>query len=123
MDELSRITEPLLDVLEVLLAAEPLGDELHGWSIMKTTGRTGPTIYGVLDRLEDAEWIAGRWEHLPPEENRPRRRLYRLTSDGYVAAEHLLADRRPSLLSHTDLRSKRTPRAIFGGLFPLGGAG
>lgn len=63
MDGPVRVTNPLLDVLTVLLEAfEDDRRELHGWAIMKATARSGPTVYGVLDRLEDAHWITGRWE-------------------------------------------------------------
>ncbi len=54
----TRITGPLLDVLELLLQAACEGQELHGWAIMKGSSRSGPTVYGVLDRLEDASKAA-----------------------------------------------------------------
>jgi PadR family transcriptional regulator len=66
-----RITAPLLDVLEVFLQARAEGRELHGWAILKATGRAGPTIYGILDRPEDADWITGRWQDQPPDANTP----------------------------------------------------
>jgi DNA-binding PadR family transcriptional regulator len=89
-----RITAPLLDVLEVFLQARAEGRELHGWAILKATGRAGPTIYGILDRLEDADWITGRWQDQPPDANTPRRRLYQLTPTGATAARDLLTARR-----------------------------
>jgi PadR family transcriptional regulator, regulatory protein PadR len=91
-----RVTGPLLDVLEVFLQALTDGQELHGWAILKATKRAGPTVYGVLDRLEDAGWVTGRWEDQPPNVNTPRRRLYRLSPTGAVAARDLLAARRPA---------------------------
>ncbi|MGV9600716.1 PadR family transcriptional regulator [Streptosporangium sandarakinum] len=69
--------------------------ELHGWAIAKMTKRSGPTIYGVIDRLEDAEWISGRWED-NPQPNKPRRKLYTLTPTGAVEARSILAQRRPA---------------------------
>src|SRR6266550_2317848 len=96
MPDLTRVTAPLLDVLEVFLWAVARGQELHGWVIMKAVKRSGPTVYGVLDRLEDAGWITGRWEDQHPEPNKPRRRFYRLTPTGTVAARDLLAERRPA---------------------------
>ena len=76
MAEPVRVTNPLLDVLEVLLEAfDNDRQELHGWAIIKTAGRSGPTVYGVLDRLEDANWITGRWEDHHPQPNKPRRRF------------------------------------------------
>ncbi|MEU6409654.1 PadR family transcriptional regulator [Microbispora sp. NPDC046933] len=96
MSGLTRVTGPLLDVLEVLLTAYVVGNgEVHGWEIMKTTKRTGPTTYGVLDRLEQAEWIVGRWEEKESEDGKPRRRYYRLTPDGFAGAQKLLTERRP----------------------------
>ena len=92
-----RVTNSLLDVLEVLVAAasQKGSPELHGWAIMKAVQRTGPTVYGVLDRLEDAKWITGYWEEQHPGPNMPRRRFYRLTPTGNTAARSLLAERRP----------------------------
>jgi PadR family transcriptional regulator PadR len=88
-----RVTAPLLDVLETLIAAH--GHELHGWAIMKTSGRTGPTVYKVLDRLAALGWLSARWEDQVAEPNRPRRRFDRLTSDCAAKAAELLAARRP----------------------------
>ncbi|WP_106126891.1 PadR family transcriptional regulator [Pseudosporangium ferrugineum] len=90
-----RITGPLLDVLEVLLRGFADGEELHGWKIIKATKRSGPTVYGTIDRLEDAGWIIGRWEQENPEPHRPRRRLYRLTPNGVVESRRILEARRP----------------------------
>ncbi len=89
-----RITEPLLDVLDLLVQAARDGCELHGWALMKGTGRSGPTIYGVLDRLEDAGWITGRSEERNPEPGRPPRRFYSLTPKAVVRAEQILDARR-----------------------------
>jgi DNA-binding PadR family transcriptional regulator len=116
-----RITGPLLDVLEVFLQAFADDQELHGWAILKATKRAGPTVYGVLDRLEDAGWVTGRWEDQPTDTNTPRRRLYRLTPSGVVAARDLLASRRPAAL--TQPRSQARPGlAALGWLRgPVGG--
>jgi DNA-binding PadR family transcriptional regulator len=101
-----RVTDPLLDVVEVLMDAE---DELHGWEIISRTHRTGATVYQVLERLRKARWVDYRWEDLPanPDEvrddgsagsegsHRPRRRYYRLSGEGAAKAPVLLRDRRP----------------------------
>lgn len=62
---------------------------------MKQTKRSGPTVYGVLERLEEWGWITGTWEDLSAGENRPRRRYYRLTPNGRIEAQKLVAERRP----------------------------
>jgi len=102
-----RITQPLLDVLDVLLAAD--GHELHGWAIMKTTNRAGPTVYKILERLSEAGLVVARWEELDPTANRPRRRFYRLTPNGVIRAQEILAGKRP------DSGPRRFRLAISGG--------
>src|SRR6266550_1906886 len=79
-------------------------EDLHGWSLMKAVKRPGPTVYGVLDRLEACGWIIGWWEDQDAEANRPRRRLYRLSAPGAVAARDLLAARRPAALLNRSAR-------------------
>lgn len=106
MAELERVTNPLLDVLEVMLEATADNNrELHGWAIMRAVGRSGPTVYGVVDRLEDAGWIVGRWEEANPQPGKPPRRLYHLTGEGIKSARELLAQRRPAI---ANARPRRT---------------
>jgi PadR family transcriptional regulator len=93
-----RVTNPLLDVLEVLLQAFDSRADLHGWAVMKATKRSGPTVYGVLDRLEDTGWISGQWEEENPEPGKPRRRLYSITPTGVAGARDILRQRRPQAL-------------------------
>jgi PadR family transcriptional regulator len=124
MAEPVRVTNPLLDVLEVLLEAfDNDRQELHGWAIMKAAARSGPTVYGVLDRLEDAEWITGRWEDHHPQPNKPRRRFYQLTPTGAVSASRLLAARRPAVqrCPHRSTKPGLTLTGWLGG-FLAGGA-
>ena len=120
-----RVTDPLLDVLEVLIDAE---GELHGWDIISRVHRTGATVYQVLERLRKAHWVDHRWEDLPPERpdddlpeeaitrTRPRRRYYRLSTEGAAMAPVLLHERRPE----TGLRT--TPRLAFRLGLPFRGA-
>jgi PadR family transcriptional regulator, regulatory protein PadR len=96
--------------LEVLLEAfDNDRQEFHGWAIMKATERCGPTAYGVLDRLEDANWITGLWEDHHPQQNKPRRRFYQLTPTGAVSAFCLVTARRP-------VAQRCPPRSIEPGL-------
>jgi DNA-binding PadR family transcriptional regulator len=81
----------MFDVLALLLQAWEDQTEVHGWLIMKSVRRSGPSVYRVLDRLEDAGWITASWEVLPPRQKRPRRRYYRLTAEGVEAARRRLA--------------------------------
>jgi DNA-binding PadR family transcriptional regulator len=71
---------------------------------MKAIKRSGPTVYGVLERLEEWGWVTGTWEELSEEESRPRRRCYRLTPNGRIEAQALLAERRPAGSVRTVIR-------------------
>lgn len=82
MKELSRLTPATLDVLQALLeTTEPT----WGLAIVKTTGRPAGSIYPILERLERLEWAHSEWE-TDPTRSGPRRRLYRLSPEGAVAA-------------------------------------
>ncbi len=116
-----RVTTPLLDVLEVLLQAFDNHDDMHGWAIMKATKRSGPTVYGVLDRLEDAGWISGRWEDENPEPGKPRRRFYSITPTGVIGAREILGERRPEALGHR-LRAPGPALPGWQHVVPQGGA-
>ncbi|MEU0077629.1 helix-turn-helix transcriptional regulator [Micromonospora tulbaghiae] len=85
-----RVTGPLLAVLNALLEADDY--ELHGWAIMKATGKSGPTIYKILERLAEAEWVTSRWE-TDTEPGKPRRRYHQLTGHGVTEARQLVARR------------------------------
>ncbi|MEV7227290.1 helix-turn-helix transcriptional regulator [Polymorphospora sp. NPDC051019] len=85
-----RITGPLLAVLAALLGADDW--EMHGWAIMKQTGKSGPTIYKILERLTDAKWLTWRWEDAATADPaKPRRRYYKLTPHGAENARAILA--------------------------------
>lgn len=103
-----RVTNPFLDVLEVLLSALDSSSDLHGWAIMKETRRSGPTVYGVLDRLEDMGWVTGQWEAQNPDPSRPRRRFYRITPTGRIGATELLLKHRPQ-----SLRQSAGPKPVL----------
>lgn len=51
---------------------------LHGFLLAKLSRTSGPRVYGLLDKLEDARLVTARWE-IGPE---PRHRFYRLTPEG-----------------------------------------
>ncbi|GAB1822348.1 PadR family transcriptional regulator [Herbidospora sp. RD11066] len=95
LQDLDRITQPTLDVLEALYRASAGGEELHGWAIMKETHRAGPTVYKVLDRLAQRGWVEWRWEELDDDQSSPRKRFYKLTGEAVPAAGALLRERRP----------------------------
>jgi PadR family transcriptional regulator PadR len=64
---------------------------LHGYLIAKQTGLASGTLYPILIRLAERGLIEARWED-EQRPGRPRRHLYRLTSDGLLAARAALAE-------------------------------
>jgi PadR family transcriptional regulator PadR len=82
---MTRLTLQVQLVLRAL-SAEP-DSELYGLEIVEATGLLPGTVYPILARLEHAGWLSSRWEVIDQRvEGRPRRRYYRLTADGAVAA-------------------------------------
>jgi DNA-binding PadR family transcriptional regulator len=74
-----------LRVLECFL--ENPAEQLSGADVQKRTGLPSGTLYPILLRLEAAGWFLSRWESIDPSSaGRPRRRLYRLTSNGLARA-------------------------------------
>src|SRR6201986_4815285 len=66
------------------LAARP-SDWRHGYDLARETGLKSGTLYPILVRLADRDIVQACWEEGEPA-GRPRRHLYRLTSDGLEAA-------------------------------------
>jgi PadR family transcriptional regulator PadR len=62
----------------------------HGYLLAKQTGLRSGTLYPILIRLAERGLVEACWEDGQPA-GRPRRHLYRLTSDGLAAARAALA--------------------------------
>ncbi len=71
------------------LVAEPSAWR-HGYDLARDTGLKSGTLYPSLIRLADREVVEACWEAEQPA-GRPRRHLYRLTSDGLAVATAALA--------------------------------
>jgi DNA-binding PadR family transcriptional regulator len=85
-----RISGPTLRLLKFLLENN---DGQSGASISKATGLSTGTMYPLLQRLEAAKWLKGKWEDIDPSEaGRPARRFYKLTPMGYKAALKALSE-------------------------------
>lgn len=78
------MTRKTLDVLQAFVDAGPDG-RLYGFELMRAASVLSGTLYPMLDRFEEAEWVVGEWEE-PAPEGRPRRRYYRLTGEGSAQA-------------------------------------
>ena len=86
-----QITANILRLFS-LMTAEPLS-WWWGVKLSEELDLRSGTIYPLLARLEEAEWLESRWEEVDPvEAGRPRRRLYRLTGQGEVIAARSLAE-------------------------------
>lgn len=86
-----RLTQVILDVLDVL-AASPPDDPAWGLRLCEATGYGTGTVYPALNRLMKAGWIEDHWED-PPPEDRPKRRFYTITSTGRQMYDATLRER------------------------------
>jgi PadR family transcriptional regulator, regulatory protein PadR len=93
------------------LAAQP-SEWRHGYDLARETGLKSGTLYPILIRLADRQFVEARWEAEQPA-GRPRRHLYRLASAGLAAATAALA---VAPAPATPARSRRTaaPRRLAG---------
>jgi PadR family transcriptional regulator len=85
------MTPQTVAVLSVMVD-EP--DQAHyGLEIARATGLKTGTLHPILARLQESEWTTSAWEDPEDHEDqgRPRRRYYRLTKDGEVAARRAVA--------------------------------
>jgi PadR family transcriptional regulator PadR len=62
----------------------------HGYDLARETGLKSGTLYPILVRLADRHIVEACWEEGEPA-GRPRRHLYRLTSEGLATAATALA--------------------------------
>ncbi|MGH3885119.1 MAG: PadR family transcriptional regulator [Pseudonocardiaceae bacterium] len=84
------MTLPTQLVLRAMLA-EP-AQEMYGLQIGQAAELPSGTIHPILARLEGCGWLESRWEDIDPaKEGRPRRRYYRLSSEGTEYARTALA--------------------------------
>jgi PadR family transcriptional regulator, regulatory protein PadR len=60
----------------------------QGYDLARVTGLKSGTLYPILVWLADREIVQARWEEGEPA-GRPRRHLYRLSSDGLAAVPAL----------------------------------
>ena len=83
-----RMSLQTLQVLEAFL--ESPADQLSGADVHQRSGIASGTLYPILLRLETAGWFVSKWEAVDPSVvGRPRRRLYRLTSNGLRQASEV----------------------------------
>lgn len=119
-----RMTPHTQTVLRVLMGyGSDLGDRhtvrtegLYGLELTRRTGLPNGTLFPVLERLTQCGWVERYWEQDGPaeREKRPRRRYYRITTNG--------ADPVGAALAEVDnAKPVRAGRVL--GAFPPGLAG
>ncbi len=82
MDSNIRLSQQTRTLLEALL--ESPKDWHYGYDLSRATGLKSGTLYPILMRLANRQWLETRWEAVEP--GKPPRHLYRLTANGLAAA-------------------------------------
>jgi DNA-binding PadR family transcriptional regulator len=110
MDGAPRITLNLLKILRVLLE-DPM-TERYGLELGKAARLSGGSLYPLLMRLEQAGMVVSDWEDADPSQaGRPRRRFYRLTTEGAEFARRVVQEAQEAITPDLDRKSGwgRTP--------------
>jgi PadR family transcriptional regulator PadR len=95
--------------LSVLTALSDHPDEWHhGYEMARATGLKSGSLYPILIRLAERGLLEAEWQD-EPTPGRPRRHLYRLTADGFAAAEAALAE-----AAHGEATARRAAAARRG---------
>ena len=90
-DDHPRLTRPGLLVLKAFL--QNPRRRICGAEIIQATGFPSGTVYPILLRFERIGLLESEWEKQAPHLlGRPRRRLYRITSDGCELARSTLTE-------------------------------
>ena len=85
----------------------------YGFDIMAVTGLASGTVYPALRRLEDADYVASKWEKqsIAQAEQRPPRKYYEITKPGRAALSEArekfrLLSQLPSSVSEKPIKQK-----------------
>jgi len=93
--------------------------EIYGLEIAARTGLLPGTTYPILVRLERADWVTSRWETIDPhDEQRPRRRYYKMTPRGIDVATQEL-ERRAEKAASAARRWEWSPNEPLPGLLSV----
>jgi PadR family transcriptional regulator PadR len=118
MDAQPRMTLQTLKVLKVLLDHPTM--QQYGLEISKRTGLAVGSLYPILGRLERAGWLESEWELSDVHaEGRPRRRYYRLTSEGAERARQAVQDIGEAILPAPEPQNRNRIRRPQPGEMPI----
>ena len=87
-----RVSKQTLKLLTALI--QKPASWHYGYALSRETQLQSGTLYPILMRLEDRDWLETKWE-TPPPGGRPPRHMYRLTSSGRAWATEALQGARP----------------------------
>lgn len=79
----------------------------HGYDLARETGLKSGTLYPILIRLQERGLLDACWEEDQPA-GRPRRHLYRLTSEGLASAREEMVPA-PTVSERPAVRTRRRP--------------
>ncbi|MBO1768242.1 helix-turn-helix transcriptional regulator [Allobranchiibius sp. GilTou38] len=99
-----RRTETALRVADEFLSRP--GDKHWGYETSKATGIRSGSLYPILTRFLDAEWITDGWEDPAATGGRPPRRYYELTDRGRAEMGGFVAGAR---IQASAIRSRLRP--------------
>lgn len=85
-----RRTAAAVQVAKALLADQAGGH--YGWELSRAAGVQPATMYRVLSRMLEVEWLVDGWEDPASTGGRPPRRYYRATVLGLAHLHELAGD-------------------------------
>ena len=94
-----RITRQLTAVLDALSRSG--AQWRHGYDLSRETNLKSGTLYPLLIRMAEAEWLETKWADAD-DPWRPRRHMYRLSSTGRKAVQEVCKSKPKLRLSLVD---------------------
>ncbi len=87
-----KLTMATLKVLAVFLNGER-GQKFTGADVFKSAGLKSGTVYPLLARLSQIGWLESSFEDIDPNvEGRPPRKMYTMTSRGFIESQKLIQE-------------------------------
>src|SRR5688572_30831522 len=86
---MSWLSQHALRILKEFLESPTA--EISGADLIRSAGLLSGTVYPILMRFERNGLVTSRWEETDPHTlGRPRKRLYRLSGEGFRVAQEAL---------------------------------
>lgn len=98
-----KIRTPSEATILALISLLDAPQGMYGYEIMQTAGIKPGTLYPMLARLEDQNFLVSHWQEASVQ-GRPPRHIYRLSEAGRVLAKSMIDESR--LASNPKLKPK-----------------